>query len=330
MPGPFFGIMVYGLMRASALRRTRLFGHYFEWDQILVPELSLLGEFVEIPEPLHFGRLHEDQSFRIPTWEARSTFMSGADKPRSWLMTRLGIILERFRVIGQSSVSRGEKARCYVHLVLFTGSRLRRQIRLWFWRIWARLTRGALIASKFTHIPLRFWALARCLRSDGWLRFGQAIRAAAIAEEDLVFTMAQAVMARNDRAANRMMECWLADPVEGRRLAAATALGARLEAISRRSWPRPAIKSERRTCAVLLAERVNLETSIRILRTLVDTLAAYGTAEEKVTMDRALSNRSDVDPFAIDEFRRCIRAELPDPQTTGLRFTGRCDALARS
>lgn len=48
----------YGLMRASALSRTKLFPDYPSGDYRLLGELSLMGTFLEIPEPLFLRRIH--------------------------------------------------------------------------------------------------------------------------------------------------------------------------------------------------------------------------------------------------------------------------------
>jgi glycosyltransferase involved in cell wall biosynthesis len=53
---------IYGLIRSSALRRTRLLGTYPSADYVLLAELALLGEFVELPERLFRRRLHPQTS----------------------------------------------------------------------------------------------------------------------------------------------------------------------------------------------------------------------------------------------------------------------------
>jgi glycosyltransferase involved in cell wall biosynthesis len=48
---------VFGLTRASALRKTRLIQNVPEPDRLLLGELSLLGPMVQLPEPLFFRRI---------------------------------------------------------------------------------------------------------------------------------------------------------------------------------------------------------------------------------------------------------------------------------
>jgi hypothetical protein len=50
--------VIYGLMRASVLRRTGLIGKFIGADVPLVAELSLYGKFWEIPEFLFCRRVH--------------------------------------------------------------------------------------------------------------------------------------------------------------------------------------------------------------------------------------------------------------------------------
>jgi glycosyltransferase involved in cell wall biosynthesis len=51
------GCPIYGLIRPEVLKQTRLFTDIFSPDFILLLELSLLGEFIKVPEPLLSLRL---------------------------------------------------------------------------------------------------------------------------------------------------------------------------------------------------------------------------------------------------------------------------------
>lgn len=53
---------VFGLIRADALRRTRLIGPFVASDYVLLAELAMLGPIVEIPQVLSWRRLHEASS----------------------------------------------------------------------------------------------------------------------------------------------------------------------------------------------------------------------------------------------------------------------------
>ena len=54
----------YGVIRADALRKTRLLGAYPSSDYVLLAELALTGRFVEVPERLFFRRLHPQMMSR--------------------------------------------------------------------------------------------------------------------------------------------------------------------------------------------------------------------------------------------------------------------------
>lgn len=86
---------VFGLMRSSVLRRTRLIGDYMGSDVNLLGELALHGPLVELPEFLFFRREHPkassyDKSFKnqlmffnpakvgtvvMPDWRRRYEFL---------------------------------------------------------------------------------------------------------------------------------------------------------------------------------------------------------------------------------------------------------------
>lgn len=53
---------VYGLVRMSTLRSTRLLQPYNSADQVLLVELALRGAWVHVPERLFFSRRHEQSS----------------------------------------------------------------------------------------------------------------------------------------------------------------------------------------------------------------------------------------------------------------------------
>jgi glycosyltransferase involved in cell wall biosynthesis len=55
---------LFGVIRADALRRTRLHGLYFGSDRALLTELSLLGRFVHVPMPLFLNREHPNRYSR--------------------------------------------------------------------------------------------------------------------------------------------------------------------------------------------------------------------------------------------------------------------------
>lgn len=104
---------VVGLIRASALVKTRLFPTYSGGDFSVLGELSLLGKFYEIPETLFLRRLHPRSSSQHgtagtnpdPDWLVR--YWTGADTSVS--MPSWGISVDHFRTIMRSQLPAGQK-----------------------------------------------------------------------------------------------------------------------------------------------------------------------------------------------------------------------------
>lgn len=69
---------IIGLIRASALGKTRLMPDYPSGDYRVLGELSLLGKFYEIPERLFLRRLHKDASSQHGE--------DGATPDKNWLV----------------------------------------------------------------------------------------------------------------------------------------------------------------------------------------------------------------------------------------------------
>ena len=80
---------IFGLMRRSALDRTRLHGSYTGSDRTILMELALLGPFFQVPERLFLNRDHPARSIRI----ARGANKRGHHR-EAWFDTqRAGLIV---------------------------------------------------------------------------------------------------------------------------------------------------------------------------------------------------------------------------------------------
>jgi glycosyltransferase involved in cell wall biosynthesis len=67
---------VYGVIRSSMLRQTRLHGKYADSDRVFLAELALRGRFLLLPAPLFFHREHEQRSVHAyPSRQARTALM---------------------------------------------------------------------------------------------------------------------------------------------------------------------------------------------------------------------------------------------------------------
>lgn len=80
--------VLYGLIRVESLSHTALLGGYPGADIVLVLELTLYGQFHEIPKPLFFRRMHEHASSSIKTLAGVQEFFNPASRGhffvRSW------------------------------------------------------------------------------------------------------------------------------------------------------------------------------------------------------------------------------------------------------
>jgi hypothetical protein len=70
---------IYGLMRVSALRRTRLLPRYVGAEKVLMAEMALQGTFHQIPEVLFHCRWHAQQA----SWIASASEEQRWRDPRS-------------------------------------------------------------------------------------------------------------------------------------------------------------------------------------------------------------------------------------------------------
>ncbi|MFW6059320.1 MAG: glycosyltransferase family 2 protein [Phycisphaeraceae bacterium] len=129
-PPDEFPMYVFGLIRAAALRRTRLIGAFPSADLVLVAELRLLGPFGAVDEPLYVQRRHA----RNGEWLARASKAGEAQwydpdpsaEPRasSWRL-----FTEHLRGIASRPVSPTEKLRAYAAMTSYFPARVRRLMR---------------------------------------------------------------------------------------------------------------------------------------------------------------------------------------------------------
>jgi glycosyltransferase involved in cell wall biosynthesis len=77
--------VIYGLIRTKALRKTALIENFPGSDTVLVLELSLHGQFMEIPRRLFFRRMHEKASSSIKSVEGLQEFFDPRTKGKIFL-----------------------------------------------------------------------------------------------------------------------------------------------------------------------------------------------------------------------------------------------------
>jgi hypothetical protein len=107
---------IFGLIRASILKRTPLIGNYTSSDRVLLGELALLGQFYEAPEYLFFRRLHSQTSVQAnPDLVERAAWFDPARKGQIQL-PRWRWFFEYLRSIKRVRMSWYEKTRCYMRM----------------------------------------------------------------------------------------------------------------------------------------------------------------------------------------------------------------------
>ncbi|OGG44273.1 MAG: hypothetical protein A3F84_14865 [Candidatus Handelsmanbacteria bacterium RIFCSPLOWO2_12_FULL_64_10] len=107
---------IFGVIRASTLRRTSLMGHYAASDRVLLGELALHGRFQEVPEHLFFARRHPQQSVKaLPTNHLRTVWFDPSQEGRV-VFPEWRIFHGCLRSIRKAPLSWRERVSCYLHV----------------------------------------------------------------------------------------------------------------------------------------------------------------------------------------------------------------------
>ena len=134
---------VFGVIRSSVLRKTHLIRNYTDSDRTLLCEMSLYGQFYEVPELLLYHRKHPRSSIeRFPDWHARMAWFDPSLDGRIVLpvWTQCG---DYFRVIARVRLGTIERTKCYVRMMQ------------WVWYFRRRLAKDLVLAFfKLFHLPL--------------------------------------------------------------------------------------------------------------------------------------------------------------------------------
>lgn len=105
---------VFGVIRTSVLRDTRLLGKYFGADYILLMELCLRGKFFEVQDHLFLRRDHERNSRRLPRKEIAVWWDSSRKNIYKFIQSRL--VSEQFLAINRYSLGWYEKGLCFAQI----------------------------------------------------------------------------------------------------------------------------------------------------------------------------------------------------------------------
>jgi glycosyltransferase involved in cell wall biosynthesis len=133
---------VFGLIRSSALRQTRLIDRFVASDYVLLAELALLGRFVHVPEPLFLRRVHHGSSRAANRSRASVTaWFDPRRRPDRLLTTRQRLVVEYTRSIGRLPLAPTERVLCWATVLpvvgyrrlRVVGGRWKARVRTW-WR----------------------------------------------------------------------------------------------------------------------------------------------------------------------------------------------------
>jgi glycosyltransferase involved in cell wall biosynthesis len=110
---------IFGLIRSSALRKTRLLGKYSSADRVLLAEMALLGKAQRIPEYLIFNRLHPKQHYKVyTTRQARGEWWNPKLKNKI-TFPHWRLMWEFFKSVKRSSVKGADRRQCYFILIIW-------------------------------------------------------------------------------------------------------------------------------------------------------------------------------------------------------------------
>ena len=104
---------IFGVMRTDTLRRTHLEENFYGTDKVLLSEMSLLGRFVQIPEPLFLNRRHPTQSGSLQSAKARERWNNPLAK-RHHVFPRLLCLRGYVRAALENQMSLPERLGCFV------------------------------------------------------------------------------------------------------------------------------------------------------------------------------------------------------------------------
>jgi glycosyltransferase involved in cell wall biosynthesis len=103
---------LYGLMRREPLLQTRLLGSYANADYTLFAELSLLGEFWELPGYLFLRRIHSGMSRQANTSQrAVASWFDTSQRGRKLHFPELHLLRDQLTAIRKAPIKKSEKLR---------------------------------------------------------------------------------------------------------------------------------------------------------------------------------------------------------------------------
>lgn len=138
--GPSFCLDCFGLIRSSALRKTRLILPFYGSEKILSGELGLLGRYGRVQEVLFFVRDHIAGVDSRKTAEQQQQYV-GTSSSRQFSPTRLRLLWGHTSAVWHIRLSALERTRCLLAVIPYV-----LQLRKWQ-RILKEMLSGAPVKS---------------------------------------------------------------------------------------------------------------------------------------------------------------------------------------
>ncbi len=108
---------IFGLIRSSALRSTRLVDRFVSSDVILLAELALLGKFVEVNQPLFFRRYHDEMSIRAYKPADRAVWFDTRAVHKNYPAVNWKLAKEFYISVRRIKLKPAQKAGCVLEIL---------------------------------------------------------------------------------------------------------------------------------------------------------------------------------------------------------------------
>jgi glycosyltransferase involved in cell wall biosynthesis len=111
--------VTYGLIRATALRKTDLFPNYPSSDSVLLAQMAMLGRFCQIPELLFSRRVHSQMTVqKHQSLHERALWLDPKLEGRL-IFPHWNILGHYLGSIWKASMSPRERLECYLRIVIW-------------------------------------------------------------------------------------------------------------------------------------------------------------------------------------------------------------------
>jgi glycosyltransferase involved in cell wall biosynthesis len=124
---PHRNLECYGVIRRWAVRRSGLMRGFYLDDRSIVVDFSLMGRFIHLREPLFQNREHKARATNAVTRHEWHRHMDSRG-PRIQRLAHLLLYVHYVRSVNRYVSDRGERLRCYGHLLRWWGDPQNRMI----------------------------------------------------------------------------------------------------------------------------------------------------------------------------------------------------------